>query len=82
MTKNTSSDKYLNRVLIGIGVSLALMVAMFHFFGELQGLFCVVIALLIQISFLTARVVALEQELRISREAHEPPKMSEETVQL
>ena len=80
MIKPTSSDKTLIRVLIGIGVSLALMLFILHFLGELQGLIVIVIALLVQISLLTGRVVTLERELRISRDTPDSLKTSEKTV--
>jgi hypothetical protein len=80
MIKKPSNDKNVNRVLIGIGISMAVFLIGCHFFGEVQGLICVVIALIVQVSFLTGRVVALERELQISHETHESSEASEKTV--
>jgi len=71
MIKVTSSDKDLFRVLIGIAVSVGLIVLLLHFLGESHGLICMTIALIIQITFLTGRVVALERGLQSSRKSFE-----------
>ena len=82
MIKATSSGKIMSQVIIGLFVSLGIMLAIFHFFGELQGLICVVIALLVQISLLTGRVVALERRLQDSQDSlsSKPANLADKAV--
>jgi hypothetical protein len=84
MLKVTSKDKDLLLTLVNVVVTLGAMLAVMAFIGELHGLIATVFILIVQTSFLTRRVVALERELRIS---HEPPhsessKVVEKTAEL
>jgi hypothetical protein len=82
MFKLQSRDKDLLLTILTIAVTFGVMLLAIHFLGELHGLIVTVIALIGQIAFLGRRVVALERELRISRESHETEhsKIAEKNV--
>jgi hypothetical protein len=82
MIKVTSSDKDLFVAIISIAVTIGVMLALISFLGELHGLICTVIILIVQTSFMTRRMAALERELRISRTPSdsEHSKLAEKTV--
>lgn len=77
MFKLTSRNKDLLLAIFYIAFLTGMMLLVTHFLGEVHGLAATVIVLIGQIAFLISRVHALERELRISRESHEPSKKSE-----
>ena len=82
MIKVTSSDKGLLLMIVNVAVTFGVMLALIHFLGELHGAISTIILLIVQTSFLTKRVTALERELRISRElsAREDSKIVGKTL--
>ena len=78
MIKVTSSDKGLLMMIVNVAVTFGVMLAMIGFLGELHGAISTIILLIVQTSFLTKRVTALERELRISHgsTAGEPNKIA------
>jgi uncharacterized protein involved in response to NO len=71
MFKVTSKDKSLLLAVVNAAVTFGVMLAMIKLLGELHGLISTVVLLIVQTSFLTGRVVALERERRLSREPSE-----------
>jgi hypothetical protein len=59
----TKKDKDLLLTIVPIFVSLGMFMLMVHLLGEVHGIYVLVIAFLVQISFLVRRVVALEREV-------------------
>jgi hypothetical protein len=80
MIKLHSRDKDLLLTILSVAVTIGVMLLLMQFIGELHGLILTVVILVVQTSFLTIRVASLERELRISRETHEPRKVSEKLV--
>jgi hypothetical protein len=82
MFKVTYKDKGLLLTIVSAAVTFGVMLALIKTLGELHGVISTVVLLIVQTSFLTSRVVALERELRLSREpaSDERSKIIQNTI--
>ncbi len=67
MSKLQSRDKHLLLTILLVAVQFGVMLLFIQLLGELHGLISTVIMLIVQLSFLQIRVMAMERELQLSR---------------
>ena len=69
MIKLTSKDKDLLLTILAGALNFAVMLAVMHFIGQLNGVTVIAVMIVLQAGFLTRRVAVLERELRAARDS-------------